>query len=127
LAGTISAEDLARRYETVPADRAHARLGGLLPATPALVFDIGAGTGRDAAWLAGQGHQVVAIEPAGAMRRRGQELHPDDRIRWLDDRLPALTTTIRLGLAADLILLSAVWHHLGPSDRLAPSGKWSLS
>jgi hypothetical protein len=60
---------------------------------------------------------VVAIEPAGGMRRRGQEVHPDDRIRWLDDRLPALTTTIRLGLAADLILLSAVWHHLNPSDR----------
>ena len=78
------AEDLARRYEAVPADRAHARLTGLLPAAPALVFDIGAGTGRDAALLAAQGHQVVAIEPAGAMLRRGQELHPDDRIRWLE-------------------------------------------
>jgi hypothetical protein len=55
--------------------------------------------------LAATGHEVVAIEPSNAMRRRGQQLHRDGRIRWLDDRLPSLATTLRLGLAADVILL----------------------
>jgi len=64
-----------------------------------------------------QGHEVVAVEPSGAMRRQGQRLHPDERIRWLDDRLPALATTLRVGLAADVILLSGVWQHLAPTDR----------
>src|SRR5262249_62188734 len=81
------------------------------------MFDIGAGTGRDAAWLAAKGHEVVAIEPSNAMRRHGQQLHQRDHIRWVDDRLPSLATTLRLGLAADIILLSGVWQHLPPADR----------
>lgn len=88
-----------------------------LPAGSGLIFDIGAGTGRDAAWFAEKGHEVVAIEPAGQMRRHGQQLHPNERIRWVDDRMPALATVLRHGLAADLILLSAVWQHLAPADR----------
>jgi SAM-dependent methyltransferase len=108
---------LAGEYEAMRPDQVHAWLSGLLPAPPALVFDIGAGTGRDAAWLATRGHEVVAIEPSNAMRRQGQERHQDGRIRWLDDRLPSLATTLRLGLAADVILLSGVWQHLPPADR----------
>lgn len=108
---------LVCEYEALRPDQVHAWLDGLLPAQPALVFDIGAGTGRDAAWLAAKGHEVVAIEPSNAMRRHGQQLHRDGRIRWLDDRLPTLATTLRLGLAADVILLSGVWQHVLPADR----------
>jgi SAM-dependent methyltransferase len=111
------AEALAHQYEALSADTVHAWLESLLPPAPALLLDIGAGTGRDAAWLASKGHQVVAIEPSGAMRRQGHRLHPDDRIRWLDDRMPTLATTLRLGLAADVILLSGVWQHLASGDR----------
>ena len=35
----------------------------------------------------------------------------------MDDRLPALATISKSGLSFDLILLSAVWMHLPPSDR----------
>nr|WP_277881245.1 class I SAM-dependent methyltransferase [Leptolyngbya sp. FACHB-321] len=95
----------------------HGWLLGLLPDRPRLVLDIGAGSGRDAAWLAAQGHTVVAVEPAVAMRAAGQQLHPDANICWLDDRLPALQHVQRLGMAFDFILVSAVWMHLPPAER----------
>ena len=89
----------------------------LLSSGDRLVLDVGAGSGRDSAWLAAQGADVVALEPSAAMRAEAVRLHPSDRIRWLDDALPALTQTPRLGLSFDLILLSAVWQHVAPGDR----------
>jgi hypothetical protein len=71
-------------------------------------LDIGAGSGRDAVWFTVQGHTVMAVEPAAAMRQEGQRLHPDANIRWLDDHLPALQHVHRLGMAFDFILVSAV-------------------
>ena len=32
-------------------------------------MDVGAGSGRDAAWLASLGYNVTGVEPAQAMRR----------------------------------------------------------
>jgi hypothetical protein len=64
-----------------------------------LALDVGAGSGRDAAWLDSLEHDVVAVEPAAGMRREGALRHPEARIRWLDDRLPDLTATHRLGLS----------------------------
>lgn len=104
-------------YESLRAEDIHSWLLGLLPDRPSLVLDVGAGSGRDAAWLAGQGHEVIAIEPAAAMREEGQRLHPDAKIRWIDDRLPALQNVHRLGIAFDFILLSAVWMHVPPVER----------
>ena len=51
------------------------------------------------------------------MRQEGRQRHPDEAIRWLDDRLPGLTQVHRLGVAYNLILLSAVWMHVNPNDR----------
>jgi 2-polyprenyl-3-methyl-5-hydroxy-6-metoxy-1,4-benzoquinol methylase len=95
---------------------------GLLPAAPALILDVGAGTGRDAAWLAQLGHDVVAVEPSAAMRAEGERLHPESRLRWLADSLPALSLTQRLGLAYDVILLSGVWQHVAPTTVDDPCG-----
>jgi SAM-dependent methyltransferase len=104
-------------YESLRAEDIHGWLLGLLPERPSLVLDIGAGSGRDAAWLEAQGHTVVAVEPAAAMRAAGQQLHSAANIRWLDDRLPALQNVQRLGMAFDFILVSAVWMHLPPTER----------
>lgn len=60
--------EISRRYESVPANTVHGWLVDLLPNAPALVLDVGAGTGRDAAWLASRGLEVVAVEPSSAMR-----------------------------------------------------------
>jgi SAM-dependent methyltransferase len=60
---------MARQYEALSAGAVHVWLEPLLPSVPALLLDVGAGTGRDAAWFASKGRQVVAIEPSVAMRR----------------------------------------------------------
>jgi SAM-dependent methyltransferase len=82
-------------------------LADLLPPAPALIVDVGAGTGRDAAAFAAAGYEVVAIEPSAGMRAEAARLHPSPRIRWESDSLPALLATARLGIAADVVSLSA--------------------
>jgi DNA repair protein RadA/Sms len=79
-------------YESLAFEEAHGPILDLLPATPGRVLDVGAGSGRDAAWFAYRGHAVVAVEPSDNMRRQARERHADPRIRWIDDALPGLTT-----------------------------------
>ena len=112
-----NADAAAARYEGVPPERVHGWLADLLPAAPAAALDVGAGSGRDAAWLSSRGYDVVAVEPSPRMRTIARERHAEPAIRWLADSLPALRHTVKTGLAFDVILLSAVWMHVAPSDR----------
>ena len=112
------AEDVAAQYEDVSSEAVHGWLTDLLPASSAAVLDIGAGSGRDAAWLAGKGYEVVAAEPSSKMRALAARKHPDSRIQWSNDALPALPDLTRSGLSFDLILASAVWMHVPPGKRL---------
>ena len=107
-------------YAALQPEELHGWFSGLLPVgmnSATCALDIGAGSGRDAAWLASNGFDVVAVEPAAAMRTEAQKRHSAPQIRWVDDRLPALTATLRLGLAYDVILVSAVWQHISASER----------
>lgn len=108
---------LAARYETVDPALLHETLIPHLPRAPAAILDIGAGSGRDAAWLARQGYSVLAVEPSATMRAEGQRRHPLAEISWIADCLPGLDAVCRLGAAFDAILLSAVWMHVPPGDR----------
>lgn len=109
---------LAARYEAVDAAEVHPGLDLVFAdRSDRLALDIGAGSGRDAAWLAALGFDVTAVEPSAAMRLEGQRYHCDSGIRWLDDRLPDLSRTHQLGLSFDLILLSGVWQHIMPTER----------
>ncbi len=112
-----NAARLAPAYEAAAAAPLRPWLADLLPPAPAVVIDVGAGTGRDAAALAELGHEVLAVEPSAGMRAEAARRHPSARIRWLADTLPALAATTRAGVAADLVLLSAVWQHVAPADR----------
>ena len=112
-----NAEAVVAQYEAVPSGAVHGWLRDLLPQSSASVLDIGAGSGRDAAWLAANGHDVVAVEPSASMRAAAASLHDNPAINWIDDRLPALGAVSRSGLSFDLILLSAVWMHVPASDR----------
>ena len=111
------AEELFRRYESIPAAEAHRAVLHLFPTAPARVLDIGSGTGRDAAWFASQGHRVVAVEPTDAMRIPAMALHPQPAIEWLDDSLPELELVLARGETFDLVMLSAVWMHLDEAQR----------
>ena len=111
------AEALAADYEAEDPAILHGWVLDLLPKRQGLVLDVGAGTGRDAAWLASHSLDVVALEPSKGMREHAATLHPERMVRWLDDRLPELRTTSRLGLQFDLIWLSAVWQHVASGDR----------
>ncbi len=108
---------LADAYEALDPARVHGWLSDLLPLVPALALDVGAGTGRDAAWLARLGHDVVAVEPSAAMRAEGGRRHAGAGVRWVADAVPGLAATHRLGFAFDVILLSGVWQHVAPSER----------
>lgn len=113
------ADMLAERYEAVSSEQ---MLAEVLPVIPdgsdsKLALDVGAGTGRDAAWLTSLGYEVVAAEPAAGMRRIAAEKHGSHGIRWVSDALPSLDHVHGLGLAYNLVLLSAVWQHVAPTDR----------
>lgn len=132
-----NAPQLVTQYESLAFEDVHAALLDLLPEPGATILDVGAGSGRDAAWFASHGYDVVAVEPSDAMRTHGRALHQSSRIHWLSDSLPELAQVRRLGLTFDLILLSAVWMHIPPASRaralrklatmLSPSGRIAIS
>ncbi len=102
---------------------------------PGFACDIGAGTGRDANWLAEQGWEVLAVEPS-KLREKGEE-HSHPKVAWLDDTLPELKRLRALGRCFDLILLRSVWMHVPErgreqafrtlSDLLNPAGLLVIS
>ncbi|WP_326773066.1 class I SAM-dependent methyltransferase [Streptomyces sp. NBC_01445] len=125
---------LSQRYGSVSFEEVHGKVLDLLPPSPAVALDVGAGTGRDAAALARRGYQVVAVEPTREMRDVARRLYPSEDVSWVEDFLPELP---RLEGAFDLALLSAVWMHLLPAERgramermaslLAPAGLLVIS
>jgi SAM-dependent methyltransferase len=113
-----NAAALAEQYESLGTGPDFLHL--IPPAEPgAIALDIGAGSGRDAESLVELGYEVVAAEPAANMRSEGMKRHGLKSIKWLDDRLPSLEALRRAGRRFDLILVSAVWHHVLPADRPA--------
>jgi SAM-dependent methyltransferase len=131
-----NADTLFNRYHSISSDLLHADWLQHLPQEPGLACDIGAGTGRDANWLAGKGWEVVAVEPERGFRDRARLVsHPS--VAWLDDKLPDLSRLRKLNRQFNLILISAVWMHLPETKRerafriltdlLAPGGKLVIS
>ena len=112
-----NADYLVEQYEKITTEVIHKDWFHLIPDTKSLILDIGAGSGRDAAWLAKQGHEVIAVEPADRIREKAKKLHPLPAIQWVKDTMPSLKKVSELELKFDLILLSAVWMHINTNDR----------
>ncbi len=130
------ASALATLYDAIDSSDIHDIWAEHMPPRAGLACDIGAGTGRDANWLANLGWDVIAVEPSSAMRdAAAARSHPD--VTWLDDALPRLDKLRALGYRFDFILLSAVWMHIPPAHRerafriltemLGPSGVLVIS
>ncbi len=116
-----NAEAFVAQYESVSAEQVHQSWLHLLPVAGSASFalDVGAGSGRDARFLAVQGFQVVAVEPADNLRHAAMALTNTDKIQWSADELPALTHIQALAQDFSLILMSAVWMHLTGEQREA--------
>lgn len=114
---SAEAPDLLQRYERMRFEDAHAGVFDLVPPAPLDVLDIGAGTGRDAAWFAARGDHVTAVEPTREMREGGMKLHADVPINWIDDCLPDLVAV--RGKIFDIVWMSAVWMHFLAAERAA--------
>lgn len=130
------AESLSAQYDNVSFTDVHSDWLRHLP-DQGWALDVGAGSGRDAAYLANKGLSVVAVEPAEGMRSLARSKNPQPNIHWIDDTLPELQKVFALQIKFDLILLSAVWMHIAPSQRertfrklsslLKPNGKLVIS
>lgn len=111
------APELLTLYERMRFEDSHRGVLDLIPDAGIDVLDIGAGTGRDAAWFAARGDRVTAIEPTREMREGAMALHPDPNITWIDDSLPDLVSV--RGQTFDLAWMSAVWMHFFAAERAA--------
>ncbi|MBE1285995.1 MAG: methyltransferase domain-containing protein [Rhodobacteraceae bacterium] len=111
------ADQLVIPFEDVDSAAWLAPILDLLPDGPARVLDLGAGTGRDAAWLSRRGFDVTAVEPVAALREAGQRLHHAVGITWVDDVLPELIRFSPDAEAFDLLMSVGVWHHIPPLNR----------
>lgn len=133
---TKNAEALADQYNSVSFESVHEDWLSMLP-KEGMALDVGAGSGRDARFLASQGLSVVAVEPSAGIRDMALKYDTRHQVHWLSDSLPELKQVFSLQTKFDLILLSAVWMHIAPSSRnrcirklsslLKPNGKLIIS
>ena len=65
--------------------------------------------------MAAMGAYVTAVEPAATLRALGAEATTTS-VRWIDDRLPELSSLAGENGAFDLILCSAVIMYIGRND-----------
>jgi protein-L-isoaspartate O-methyltransferase len=70
----------AIHYDTLAPAQLYAGIIPFLPKEPGLILDV-AGSGRDAAWLAGLGHRVIAVEPSRTMREYAAHYHQHSHMR----------------------------------------------
>lgn len=109
-----NAEVLMKQYSSLSFEVVHKEV---LPFIDNIqtVLDIGAGSGRDAAWFASRNAKVLAVEPSQKLRELAQSEHGSESIDWLDDCLPTLKKINKRKF--DLIWLSAIWMHVDPKVR----------
>jgi len=106
----------AAMYESVAPEILNSWFESYLPLDSGNILDVGAGSCRDAAWLASKGHQVVALEPSSSMRKQVERFHSSGSFKLIDDQLPDLNIS-RSGMSFDLILLNAVWMFIPQRER----------
>ncbi|MDB1124235.1 class I SAM-dependent methyltransferase [Vibrio algarum] len=131
-----NSRQLSKQYNDLEFETVHNSWSMFWPSRGERVLDVGAGSGRDALWMANRGADVIAIEPSLSMLSEGRKT-TGSKVTWLSDELPSLKKIENLAIRFDLILVSAVWMHLAPTHRarafrklsnlLSPNGKLVIS
>ena len=114
---STNADRFYKKYKQLPFEEINSLWIQLIPSGKLRVLDVGAGSGRDAAWFAKKGHEVIAVEPADGLRGLAEKKHSNYSIQWMKDGLPGLQKIRRLRLKFELILLNAVWMHITPKHK----------
>jgi len=110
---------LIQSFEAISSPDLLSHVLDFIPNSNCRVIEIGAGTGRDAAWLASKGLNVLAVEPVSEFREAGKSLHPSPLIEWFNDSLPSLSQIIQQKKSYQLALLISVWQHVPTDDKIA--------
>ena len=118
------AEELCYLYESLEFEDLYSNFISILP-TDCHVLDIGAGSGRDAAWFFRHGYKVTAIEPSSKMIEVAKSYHKE-KIEWKCDSLPFLPSLKGREKKYKIILLSGVWMHIHPADRESSIKRMSM-
>ena len=100
---SANAEQLIRHYNSLDTGQVHAAWLKHLPKTPGLACDIGAGSGRDANWLAGRGLDVIAVAPNKVLRETARQ-SSHQNVTWQGDKLPELLKPCTAGHRFNLIM-----------------------
>jgi len=108
-----NSESLGQRYELSSFEEIHKSILHFLSPPPKRILDIGAGSGRDAAWFSNYGYQVTAIDPSIKLIEFAKHAHRE-KIDWKIDRLPKLHT-VRKNIF-DIVFVNAVFMHLNKKE-----------
>lgn len=82
------AQSIAAQYQQTDFSSVRKRVANYFPTTGALL-DLGAGSGRDAAYFLAQGYDVIAMDGSPAMLEQACRYHPELRNHSVIHRLPA--------------------------------------
>ena len=113
-------EDTFNLYESLKTEDVHSSWISSIDFDDKKILDIGAGSGRDAAYFASKGTQlVVAVDSSYEMLSLAKQKHGDKKIIWINECLPNLSSldTVKLG-SFDFILCSAVLMFLDESEQI---------
>lgn len=106
----LAAHQLKAAYDALDPVQIYKPVQDVMPKPGEHVLDIGAGTGRDAAWWQAAGCHVTAVEPV-------TDLWAHPAIPVVQDELPDLPKLVERNLTFDVIILTGIWHHLSPKQR----------
>ncbi|MDK9790001.1 bifunctional 2-polyprenyl-6-hydroxyphenol methylase/3-demethylubiquinol 3-O-methyltransferase UbiG [Vibrio sp. D431a] len=117
-----NSEKLNQQYNSVTFENVHSQWMEYWPKATnenkvIHVLDVGAGTGRDAAWYASAGCKVTAVEPVKEMLEHGCLNTEGLDVDWVCSSLPDLNGVPKSAGGYNFVVLSAVWMHLNKSER----------
>jgi SAM-dependent methyltransferase len=109
------ARELSDRYESADMSHIYDLLLRHLPRN-ASVFEIGGGTGRDAAYLVSAGYDVTSVDASAAIVGTAVALHPELRGRVHNVAFPLPENSHLLARRYDAVISIAVLMHVPDDD-----------